>query len=110
MALYVLIEAVHHYYEANRQSLVTKDKKPGRQEQVKRNKQATKHYLRKNKCATHCSNIDLRYYIIYIYFIIQLYLYYTKLNLHICATVANMMYIMLSIYNLFVHHSEYVVT
>ena len=25
MALYVLIEAVHHYYEANRQSLVTKN-------------------------------------------------------------------------------------
>ena len=28
------------------------------------------------------------------------------MNLHTCATVANMMYIMLSIYNLYVHHSK----
>ena len=41
------IEAVHRYYEAKRREYT--DKKPERQEQVKRNKQATKHYLRKKQ-------------------------------------------------------------
>ena len=41
------IEAVHRYYEGKRREFT--DKIPKRQEQVKRNKQATKHYLRKKQ-------------------------------------------------------------
>lgn len=44
------IEAVHCYYEGKRREFT--NKKPERQEQVKRNKQATKSYLSINKYAT----------------------------------------------------------
>ena len=73
------IEAVHRYYEGKRREFT--DKKPERQEQVKRNKQATKHYLRKKQvCPLHCSNIAIATLFCnnYIDTIIQLYLMRSK--------------------------------